>query len=72
MQEGSRVAVFQVGKGCRLLYSPHGLFTFDPNEDEGRIQQDVGVVKGIRETVLLLCPDGQLVTFSVPFPVLTR
>ncbi len=67
--------MFQVGKDCQLLYSPYGTFTFDLDE-EGYVVSDerkaINNEKGIRETVLLLCPDGQLVTFNVPFPMLTR
>ncbi|XP_064392664.1 rab3 GTPase-activating protein non-catalytic subunit-like isoform X2 [Halichondria panicea] len=75
VQSGSRVAVFQVGKDCQLLYSPHGTFTFNLDEEGGAVSKERKAIhneRGIRETVLLLCPDGQLVTFGVPFPLLTR
>jgi len=63
---GSRVGGFQVGENCQLLYSPHETFTFDLSD------KSPASGRGSYHTPVLLCPDGSLVTFTVPFPMLTR
>ena len=66
VQHGSRVAVFQVGKGCRLLYSPHSMFG-----SEQQLRQTT-TPAGMADAAFLLCPNGQLITISVPYPALVR
>lgn len=68
---GRRIAAFQVGKGCRLLYSPHGVFSLDHSGAKRGPPSKLRAT-GIRDTTLLLCPNGQVITFSVPFPALAR
>ena len=63
---GGRLAAFHVGKRCKLMYSPNGLFSVDVGTEtlteEGRL----------RNKTVLLSPCGSLLTVSVPFPNLIR
>ena len=56
----------------RLLYSPHGVFASDLDlkllEGAGGRRRS----RGLKGVAVLLCPNGQMVTFSVPFPTLAR
>ena len=85
MQSGSRVAALPIGKGCRLLYASHGSFiTASPDAQEtgSANRQQLSAEKGgsieqgkgprVRDTVLILFPDGKLATVAVPFPALVR
>lgn len=85
VQSGSRVAAIPIGKGCHLLYAPHGPFTAisplspsSPSEAGGRLSQG-DVLAGekerlprVRDTVLVLSPDGKISTVAIPFPSLVR
>jgi len=57
----------------RLLYSPHGVFALD---SDLKLLEGVGGrrrrSRGLKDVSVLLCPNGQMVTFSVPFPTLAR
>ena len=65
VQSGARVAAFQVGKGCRLFHVPHCLF----GEETERIPPPYS---GLEDRAVLLSPDGRLMTFLVPFPLLLQ
>jgi len=54
----------------RLLYSPHGVFVSE--SDHKLLEGESGRKKGLKDTAVLLCPNGQMVSFSVPFPTLAR
>ena len=64
---GISVSVFSCP---RLLYSPHGVFVSD--SDHKLLEGESGRKKGLKDTAVLLCPNGQVVSFSVPFPALAR
>ena len=64
---GINVSVFSCP---RLLYSPHGVFVSD--SDHKLLEGESGRKKGLKDTAVLLCPNGQVVSFSVPFPALAR
>jgi hypothetical protein len=73
VQNGSRVAVFQVGRGCRLLMAPHGVITASKSdEDSGSDGEGWSKGCGLRDTAVLLCPNGHLLSFLIPFPTLVR
>ena len=54
----------------RLLYSPHGVFVSDSGHK--LLEGESGRKKGLKDTAILLCPNGQVVSFSVPFRALAR
>ena len=82
------MAALPIGKGCRLLYASHGSFitsTPDSQESSGPNRQQLSAERGgelysteqgkgprVRDTVLILFPDGKLATVAVPFPALVR
>ena len=83
VQSGSRVAAIPIGKGCRLLYASHGSFTSVPSTSESdasvklpsgvqRLLKDQETLPRVRDTLLILFPDGKIATVTVPFPALVR
>ena len=67
------MAAIPIGKGCRLLYASHGSFVgSSDSEMSGKLHSDQRKVPRVRDTVLLLFPDGKVTTVSIPFPALVR
>lgn len=70
---GRRITGFHVGKGCKLLYLPNGIFTtselFDGSSTPKSKLEEREIVEGI---TVVLFPLGNLVKVSVPFPCLSR
>ena len=62
--------IYFISSCPRLLYSPHGVFVSD--SDHKLVEGEGGRKKGLKDTAVLLCPNGQMVSFSVPFPALAR
>ena len=54
----------------RLLSAPHGILTASKPGDVSAAM--TGRVCGLQHTTLLLCPNGQLLSFIIPFPTLVR
>ena len=64
--------VFQCCALCRLLMAPHGTISSSKSEEDPGDREGWGKGCGLRETAVLLCPNGHLLSFLVPFPTLVR
>lgn len=69
-----RVGAFHVGKGCRLLYSHEGIFATPEllTDKASTTLLEKAKTQGVQNTTIILTPEGNLITFSVPFPCLLR
>ena len=53
--------------------TPHGVITAEKSdEDSGGDERGRSKGCGLRDTAVLLCPNGHLLSFLVPFPTLVR
>lgn len=57
----------------RLLMAPHGVITVSKSgEDPGDGGRGWSRGCGLRDAAVLLCPNGHLLSFLIPFPTLVR
>lgn len=66
VENGERVAVFSMEKNCRLLHSYRSIF------GKEEIIKKAQSFTPFADKALLLCPDGKLLTFEIPFPSLIK
>ena len=62
-----------LGMCVRLLMAPHGVITASKSgEDPGDGGRGWSRGCGLRGAAVLLCPNGHLLSFLIPFPTLVR